>query len=441
MLDYQAQEDAIRQFADVLADAGLVLKGLPIMDGRLHHVPTLGAKTKSDNAGVYVGHLDGGVPAGWFNNYRTDPSGEGQKWKAAGITHTRSAADIQKAKQEAERRRAQEEQKRIEQEERIARWAERKWNRSEPVTRHPYLEKKGVEAHGLRIDSKNRLVVPMRDLDGKIWSLQTISAEGEKHYTAGGRKKGLHSVVGESDPARPLVFAEGFATAATVHQATRLPVAVVFDSGNLKPVAEAYRERNPVQPLIFAADNDHHLPLRKSPTGRKLPNVGVEKAQEAARAVNGSVLIPDFAHGNPRTDWNDYAAQHGLEAVASSFGQLGRSNPGVSDTPGVAKQEMVRPAAQQSLPSRPLSKQEVSMSEQQYATASDVETENGSRSTYKKAAARDEQRRPAADPKPEAQIPNERLERLTRPDVERALETGASLAHKDLSGLDVSNLR
>src|SRR5436305_7051384 len=100
MLDYQAQEDAIRQFADVLADAGLVLKGLPIMDGRLHHVPTLGAKTKSDNAGVYVGHLDGGVPAGWFNNYRTDPSGEGQKWKAAGITDTRPAADIQKAKQQ-----------------------------------------------------------------------------------------------------------------------------------------------------------------------------------------------------------------------------------------------------------------------------------------------------------------------------------------------------
>jgi hypothetical protein len=75
-----------------------------------------------------------------------------------GITDTWSAADIEKAKQEAERRRAQEEQKRIEQEERIARWAERKWNRSEPVTRHPYLDKKGVEAHGLRIDSKNRLV-------------------------------------------------------------------------------------------------------------------------------------------------------------------------------------------------------------------------------------------------------------------------------------------
>lgn len=281
----------------------------------------------------------------------------------------------------------------------------------------------------------------MRDLNGKIWSLQTISAEGEKHYTAGGRKKGLHFIVGEYDPARPLVFAEGFATAATVHQATRLPVAVVFDSGNLKPVAEAYRERNPVQPLIFAADNDHHLPLKKSPTGRELPNMGIEKAQEAARVVNGSVLIPEFSRGNPGTDWNDYAAQHGLEAVASAFAPIGRSKPRISETPGVAKQEIVRSAAQQSLPSRPRSKQEVSMSEQQYAKHSDVEAENGSRSTYEKAAARDEQRPRAVDPESEAQIPNQRLERLTRPDVERALQTGASLPHKDLSGLDLSNLK
>jgi putative DNA primase/helicase len=64
MLDSQAREEAVQQFADVLASAGLLLKGLPVMDGQLHHVPTQRAKTKSDNAGVYVGHLDGGVPAG-----------------------------------------------------------------------------------------------------------------------------------------------------------------------------------------------------------------------------------------------------------------------------------------------------------------------------------------------------------------------------------------
>jgi phage/plasmid primase-like uncharacterized protein len=85
--------------------------------------------------------------------------------------------------------------------------------------------------------------------------------------------------------------------------------------------------------LIFAADNDHHLPLKKSPTGRQLPNVGLEKAEEAARAVNGTVAIPAFERGNPGTDWNDYAAQHGLGAVAGAFGGLLRSASGVSDAP------------------------------------------------------------------------------------------------------------
>ena len=70
MLDFGVQEQARQQFAETLADAGLLLKGLPIMDGKLHHVPAAGGK-KGNNAGVYVGHLDG-IPAGWFKNYRTD---------------------------------------------------------------------------------------------------------------------------------------------------------------------------------------------------------------------------------------------------------------------------------------------------------------------------------------------------------------------------------
>jgi phage/plasmid primase-like uncharacterized protein/uncharacterized protein YjbI with pentapeptide repeats len=419
MLDYQAQDDAIRQFADVLADAGLVLKGLPVMDGRLHHVPTLGAKGKSDNAGVYVGHLDGGVAAGWFNNYRTDPLGEGQKWKAAGFKETRSPVEIQRSREEAEQRRVQEEQRRAKHEDRIARWAERKWNRSEPAKRHPYLERKGVEACGLRIDSQNRLVIPMRDLDGKIWSLQTISADGEKHYTSGGRKKGLHAMVGAYDPAKPLVFAEGFATAASVHQATGHPVAVVFDSGNLKPVAEAYRARNVVQTLIFAADNDHHLPLKQSPSGHELPNVGVEKAEEGARAVNGVIVVPAFERGNLGTDWNDYAAQHGLAAVAKAFGGLSCSAPRVSGAPGIPKPQQIIIHPKRPSPERSLPEEEVSMSK-----------ENGAEQPARDSVSN-------AEPAPVSRV----LERLTRADVERALQTGASLAQKDSSGLDLSKLR
>ena len=39
----------------------------------------------------------------------------------------------------------------------------------------------------------------------------------------------------------PLLIAEGFATAATLHELTGLPAIVAFTAGNLRPVAETYR--------------------------------------------------------------------------------------------------------------------------------------------------------------------------------------------------------
>jgi phage/plasmid primase-like uncharacterized protein len=53
------------------------------------------------------------------------------------------------------------------------------------------------------------------------------------------------------------------------------------------------------------------LPRRVVP----LPNVGLEKATAAAEAVGGVVLSPAFAPGDKGTDWNDYAVQHGREAL------------------------------------------------------------------------------------------------------------------------------
>ncbi len=67
--------------------------------------------------------------------------------------------------------------------------------------------------------------------------------------------------------------------------------------------------------IILAGDNDHHLPLITRADGTTLPNVGREKAEAAALAVNGLALIPPFAAGARGTDWNDYAALHGLDAV------------------------------------------------------------------------------------------------------------------------------
>ena len=46
-----------------------------------------------------------------------------------------------------------------------------------------------------------------------------------------------------------------------------------------------------------------------------MPNVGLQKAVEAAEAVRGLVLAPGLPSGDHGTDWNDVALRVGLAAV------------------------------------------------------------------------------------------------------------------------------
>ena len=150
------------------------------------------------------------------------------------------------------------------------------------------------------------------------------SPQGGKLFQREGRKQGTHALLGELRPGAPVVIAEGFATAATVRETTGLVTVAAFDSGNLMEVARAYRERDPQRPIVFAADNDHHLPRREPP----LPNVGLEEATEAAAEVRGIVLTPSFAPSDKGTDWNDYAAQHGKPTVRAQM-QAGLRSQGI----------------------------------------------------------------------------------------------------------------
>ena len=177
--------------------------------------------------------------------------------------------------------------------------------------RYTYLARKEVHAHGLRVDRRGDLVVPMRDADGQLWGVQTIRADGGKLYGKGARRTGTFAMLGEMQPGQPVIIAEGFATAATMREATGLPVAAAFDAGNLVEVARALRAQDPARVIVVAADNDHALPRRDPP----LPNVGEVKARAAAAEVAGVVLLPAFPADSSGSDWNDYAAQHGKAAV------------------------------------------------------------------------------------------------------------------------------
>ncbi len=331
-----SQTDAIAEFADALQRAGLMLKGAPVMDGKRHRVDVEGDRS-GRKSGVYIGHLDD-YPAGYIHNHK---SGEEIRWKASRPTTAMSQADRDRLRERIGRERDARDTERRRVEAVVAHKATAMWNRAKPAQSHPYLARKTVGAHGVKQDRRGNLLIPMRDQAGKIWSLQTIDQDGGKLYLKNGRKVGTHAVLGRMEPGAPIIIAEGYATAATMREVTGLPTIAAFDSGNLLDVARAYREADPARPIIFAGDDDHHLPRRETP----LPNVGMEKATAAAEAVGGVLLLPAFTPADRGTDWNDYAAQHGREALRATVGvELGRHGIGL---PAEAQKPGTRPMATQ----------------------------------------------------------------------------------------------
>ncbi len=124
----------------------------------------------------------------------------------------------------------------------------------------------------------------MHDTAGCLHSLQFIDKNGNKRFLSGGRKKACHFLVGA--PSQTLCIAEGYATAATIHETTGHAVAVAFDAGNLMPVAQILRLKHPYIKLIICADNDDNTK----------GNPGLTKARQAATAIDGLLAIAGDVH-------------------------------------------------------------------------------------------------------------------------------------------------
>ena len=93
---------------------------------------------------------------------------------------------------------------------------------------------------------------------------------------------GCYYLIGTIDDI--LCVCEGFATGASVHEVTGHAVAVAFNAGNLKPVAEAMRGLHTTLDIVIVADNDVR------PDGGE--NTGIVKAMEAAAAVGAKLAVP-----------------------------------------------------------------------------------------------------------------------------------------------------
>lgn len=174
------------------------------------------------------------------------------------------------------------------------------------------MERKKVNAFGIRFRG-DLLIIPLRDTAGKLWSLQWIKADGTKQFLPGGRKKGCFHNIGLLGNGKPIYITEGYATGASVHMATLVPVVVAFDAGNLDPVIEELRQAYPNSPLIMAGDDDVW----------KSSNVGREKAQEAALKYGCSCVFPSFKDTSSKpTDFNDLHILEGLEEAKRQLSQL-----------------------------------------------------------------------------------------------------------------------
>ena len=339
------EQEAQSQLRDALAYAGVDVArvGMPILDGQHHYVPLVGQRGKEVSAGYRV-YYDGIRPAGSIMNYR---DGTKTTWKADGqIVHLTDAERRSREQQTADLA-AQREQQRIAREDTAARAAQALLADTKPASPdHPYLVRKGIEPHGARQDDRGNLVIPLHDVaTGELRSLQTIAPDGSKRYLGGAQKTGVAYVMGELQPDRPLLAVEGFATAASVREATGHTVAMALDAGNLKPVAVAFRALHPEMPIAFPADNDAHLPVRVQGVHKSGPrdNAGLDKAQDAADAVGGRVMLapemPERTRADQGTDWNDVALARGREAVAVPFhAVLPRLTPAapVLETPAVS---------------------------------------------------------------------------------------------------------
>ena len=148
---------------------------------------------------------------------------------------------------------------------------------------------------------KGSIVIPVIGPDGEIVSLQFIKPDGTKKFLTGGRVSGGSWIIPGQDSK---ILVEGFATGASIHEATGATVKTAFSGGNLLKVAEPG--------WTIGGDNDA---FTKNKHGDPW-NPGREKALTAAWEHNCKVVIPTFPDVETEpTDFNDLHALEGLEVV------------------------------------------------------------------------------------------------------------------------------
>ena len=203
-------------FRAAMRAAGLDYAGEIIADGKLHRFKAAGDREKNS---WYVLHA--GTPAaGAFGCWKR---GLKEKWceKRRESLTDYEWRTIREGWKLADDKRQQTEAERHTKARKIAAWI---LSRSSlPGLCIAYLTRKAVKVSGDVREYRGALVLPLRDTNGELHSLQFIGADGAKRFLSGGRIAGCFFTLYDK-PESPLAICEGYATGASIQKQRASPL-------------------------------------------------------------------------------------------------------------------------------------------------------------------------------------------------------------------------
>ncbi len=270
-----------------------------------------------------------------------------------------------KAQQRESQKKAEAERKR--QADRTAARAKQAWLKCSATGTSEYLNKKHVNAYGVRFSPNGSVVIPVMDDRDSIRGLQFVLPLGHERIEKTKRNKefwpagiaisGTYFLVG-SAPKDILLIAEGYATGATLHEATGYPVAVVWSANNIMAAAKVLHKKYSRARILICADDDwvqkcdacgEYTTVATPDCTRcgqphKKINAGNVYSEAAAVAVNGAWVCPKFVTERPAnrkslTDFNDLHVTDGLPLVAEQITDKITDLGWLRETPAVVPQQ------------------------------------------------------------------------------------------------------
>lgn len=285
----------IEEFRAAMRAAGIAYDGELRDDGKLHRIAHSGRK---DDSGFYVLHPPNPIAGGHFGCWAVLPGGQNWSQPNGAGRPPQEMAALKRQWGEAQRQRQRDDEERHARFAKVA--ADYFKGLKPPVFNHGYFQSKQVIAYGPIVeDNRGDLALPLMDVTGKIWSYQTIDSQGDKLFMPGGRVTGCFFPVCDRADG-PLVICEGYATGATIHEATGYATFCAMNCGNLLAVAKACREQWTDRTILLAADNDRFTTKAGQPC-----NPGIEHGKQAATAIKAVLVIPEFPPDSKGSDFND----------------------------------------------------------------------------------------------------------------------------------------